>query len=60
MKDNQNLTNDFQQAGKIENPACKTMRVSTKHEETFENFQENFELFGSKSLLKIDFFLNFY
>ena len=60
MKDNQNLRNDFQQAGKIENPACKPLRVSTKNEEKFENFQDNFELFGSKSLLKIDFFLNFY
>ena len=51
--------NDFDWPGKSKQPAFKTLRVWTKNEENFENFQENFEIFWSKSLLKIDFFHNF-
>ena len=45
MQDHQDLSNDFDWAGKIKQPACKILRVLTKNEENFENFQENFEIF---------------
>ena len=51
--------NDFDCADKAKQTACKTLRVWTKNEENFENFQENLEIFLSKSLWKIDFFHNF-
>ena len=51
--------NDFDCAGKTMQHACKTLRVWTKNEENFENFQGNFEIFWSKSLWKIDFFSHF-
>ena len=46
MQDNRDLMNDFDWAGKTKLPACKTLRVWTKNEEHFENFQENFEISG--------------
>ena len=52
------LRNDFHWAGKIKQPACKTLRVWTKSEENFEIFQEKFEIFWSKYLWKIEFFHN--
>ena len=58
LKSHQYLMKDFHRAGKIKKPACKPLRISTKNEENFENFQENFELFSSKSIWKIDFFTN--
>ena len=45
MQDHRDLMNDFDWAGKTKQPACKTLRVWTKNEENFENFQENFEIF---------------
>ena len=48
--------NDFDCAAKTKQPACKPLRVWTKNEENFESFQENFEIFWSKSLRKIEFF----
>ena len=45
MQDNRDLMNDFDWTGKTKQPACKTLRVCTKNEENFENFQENFEIF---------------
>ena len=59
MQDHRDLMNDFDCAGKTKQDACKTLRVWTKNEENFENFQENSEIFWSKSLWKIDFFHNF-
>ena len=56
MQDHQDLINDFNWAGKIKQAACKTLRVWIKNEENFEKFQENFEIFWSKSLWKINFF----
>ena len=44
-QDHRNLMNDFDWAGKTKQPTCKTLRVMTKNEENFENFQENFEIF---------------
>ena len=55
MQYHQDLRNDFYLAAKIKKP-CKSLRVETKNEENSEKFQENFEAFWSKSLLKIDFF----
>ena len=55
----QDLMNDFDWAGKTKQPTSKTFCVWTKSEENFENFQENFEIFLSKSLWKIDFFTIF-
>ena len=52
--------NDFDWAGKSKQPACKNLRVWTKNEENFEKFQENFEIFWSKSLWKIEFFSQFF
>ena len=52
--------NGFDWAAKIKHPASKTLRVWTKNEEIFENFQENFEIFLLKSLWQIDFFTSFY
>ena len=49
---------DLMGAAKCKQPACKVLRVWTKNNENFENFQENFEIFWSKSLLNIDFFHN--
>ena len=45
MQVNQDVMNDFDWAGKTKQPACKTLRVWTKNEENFENFQENFDIF---------------
>ena len=45
MQDHQDLMNDFDCGGKTKQPACKTLRVWTKNEENFENFQENFEIY---------------
>ena len=45
---------------KVSNLPSKTLLVCTKNEENFERFQENFEIFWSKSLWKIDFFHYFY
>ena len=36
---------DFDWAGKTKQTACKALRVWTKYEENFENFQENIEIF---------------
>ena len=58
-QDNQDLMNDLDWTGKTKQNACKTLRVWTKGEENIEIFQENFELFWSKSLWKFDFFHNF-
>ena len=55
MQDHRDLMNDFDWAGKSKQPACKTLRVWTKNEDNFEKFQENFEIFLSKSRWKIDF-----
>ena len=44
-QDHRDLMNDFDWAGKSKQPACKTLRVLTKNEENFENFQENIEIF---------------
>ena len=52
--------NDFDWAGKTKDLACNNLRVWTKNEEIFENFHENFKIFGSKYLWKIDFFTIFY
>ena len=53
------MMKDFDFACKTKQPAYKTFRVWTKNEETFENFQVNFEILWSKSVWKIDFFHNF-
>ena len=45
MQDHQDLRNDFPWAGKAKQPACKILRIWTKREVNFENFQENFEIF---------------
>ena len=45
MHAHQDLMNDSDWAGKTKQPACKGLRVWTKNEENFENFQENFEIF---------------
>ena len=45
MQDHQDFRNDFLWAGKIKQPACKTLRFWTKNEENVEKFKENFELF---------------
>ena len=45
MQDHQDFMNDFDWAGKTKQHACRTLRVWTKNEEDFENFQENFEIF---------------
>ena len=45
MKYHQDLMNDFDWARKNKQPACKALRVWTKSEENFENFQEHFEIF---------------
>ena len=44
-QDHRDLMNDSDWAGKSKQPACKTLRVWTKNEQNFENFQENFEIF---------------
>ena len=44
MQDHQDLMNDFDWASKIKQ-RVKTLRVWTKNEENFENFQENFAIF---------------
>ena len=41
----QDLMNDFDWADKTKQPASKALRVWTRKEENFENFQENFEIF---------------
>ena len=43
-QDHCDLMNDFDCADKSKQPACKTLRVWTKNEDNFENFQENFEI----------------
>ena len=58
-QDHRDLINDFDWAGKSKQPTCKNLRVWTKNEENFEKFQENCEIFWSKSLWKIDFFIDF-
>ena len=62
MHAHQDLMNDFDYSGKTKQPApataCKSLRVWSKNEENFENFQENFEIFD-QNLWKIDFFHNF-
>ena len=45
MQDPRDLMNDFDWELKTKQPACKPLRVWTKNEEIFENFQENFEIF---------------
>ena len=45
MQDHQDLRNDFDWADKGKPPTCKILRVWTKIEENFDNFQENFEIF---------------
>ena len=60
MKEHQHLKNDFHRAGKSKKSASKILRVWTKNEENSEKFQENFEIFWSKSLWKIGFFHIFY
>ena len=57
---NQQLTNNFHQAGKTRKHACKVLRVWSRKDRYFEDFKENFEIFWSKSLWKIDFFVNFH
>ena len=59
MHARQKLMKYFNWAAKFKQPACKTLRVWTKNEENFENFQVNFEIFRTKYLWKIDFFHNF-
>ena len=56
MRDRQDLRNDLNWPDKTKLSTCKALRVWTKNE---ENFQENFEIFLSKSLWKIDFFTFF-
>ena len=45
MQDRQDLRNGFHWAGKSKQLACKTLRVWTKREDSFEKFQENSEIF---------------
>ena len=59
IQDTQQLTNNFHQTGKIQKHACKALRVWTRKDPFFEDFKENFEIFWSKSLWKIDFFRKF-
>ena len=40
MQDHRDLMNDFDWPGKAKQPACKTLCVWTKHEETFEKFRD--------------------
>ena len=53
MKDPQNFKKDFHPPGKIKKPTSKALWVRTKNEESFENFQENIEIFWSNSVFKI-------
>ena len=43
----------------VTNLLAKPCAFFTKNEENFEKFQEICEIFGSKSLLKIEFFSQF-
>ena len=45
MPDHQELMNAFHWDGKRKQSACNILRIWTKNEETFEKFQENFEIF---------------
>ena len=60
MQDHQDLMNDFDCADKTKQSACKTLRVWTKNEENFENFQENFEIFDQNLYGKLTFSRIFY
>ena len=44
MQDHQDLMNEYDWADKTKQPAWKILRVSTKKEENFKKFQENFEI----------------
>ena len=52
--------NDFDWADKDKQAVCKTLRVWTKNEEIFENFQENLELFDQNLNGKLTLFTIFY
>ena len=58
MQNPKELMNGFDWAGKTKHRASKTLCVWNRNQ-IFEIFQENREIFGSKSLWKIDFFHNF-
>ena len=45
MQDHRDLMNVFDWIRKTKQAACKALRVWTKNEDNFENFQENFEIF---------------
>ena len=60
MHAHQDLSKNFHWAGKIKQPACKTLRVRTQNEENFEKFQENFEISDQNLHGKLTFFTIFY
>ena len=47
-------------AGKAKQPPCKTLRVWTKNEENFENFQEILRFFDQNLYGKLTFLTIFY
>ena len=51
MQDHQDLRNAFRCAGKINHPACKTLRVWTKNEENLRFFDQS--LYGKLTFFTI-------
>ena len=61
MQDHRDLMNDYDWAAKTKQPACKTLRVWTKNEETFlKNFKKIMRFFDQNLYGKFTFFTIFY